>query len=275
MNEKKAREMIDRLGLVCALRGMILVSNRGALRDGDVEFIRDNKADFIDLIRAVQQERKETEKAAIRAGVVEYLVCDASDYGIHNGFSDADKAFQLAADDALDALADKIGLGHDYVRRIDSSRIARYLRPYQLTGDPRAVPVDLKKWYRPCPISDGFTDEYKALCREEIERGCYIGYCDVPFPAAVDMVMSVAEPYLAELLECEISGMHYVLEQSSGYVVETTEDARDAEKRYNDLQNEGGDGYVPHWYTVAEVEQYKQKLAGIEAALAKLRSSAE
>lgn len=45
----------------------------------------------------------------------------------------------------------------------------------------------------------------------------------------------------------------------------TTEEAKQARINYNNLYNEGGEGYVPHFYTVDEYEWAKKNLAELEA----------
>ena len=41
----------------------------------------------------------------------------------------------------------------------------------------------------------------------------------------------------------------------------TREEAKRLAKQYNDIANEGGEGYVPHYYTIDEVEAAKQWIA--------------
>ena len=41
----------------------------------------------------------------------------------------------------------------------------------------------------------------------------------------------------------------------------TREEAKRLAKQYNDLYNEGGEGYIPHYYTIDEVEAAKQWLS--------------
>ena len=47
-----------------------------------------------------------------------------------------------------------------------------------------------------------------------------------------------------------------------GYLVETEAEAKEKWRKYNDINNEGGYGYVPTWYTRA---QYEEALAFIAA----------
>ena len=39
------------------------------------------------------------------------------------------------------------------------------------------------------------------------------------------------------------------------------QDVKKMEKQYNDLYNEGGEGYIPHFYTFEEYEYAKKQLA--------------
>lgn len=41
----------------------------------------------------------------------------------------------------------------------------------------------------------------------------------------------------------------------------TRDEARRLAKQYNDVANEGGEGYIPHYYTIDEVEAAKQWLS--------------
>lgn len=45
----------------------------------------------------------------------------------------------------------------------------------------------------------------------------------------------------------------------------TTEEANKLRESYNNLYNEGGEGYVPHFYTIAEYEYAKSKIKELKA----------
>lgn len=70
----------------------------------------------------------------------------------------------------------------------------------------------------------------------------------------------------SEEREAEIANLWTIIsacEHSRLY--NTAEEAAAARKQYNDTQNEGGDGYVPHFWTMAEYETAKRRLAELEA----------
>lgn len=50
----------------------------------------------------------------------------------------------------------------------------------------------------------------------------------------------------------------------------TREEAQTERKRYNDLFNEGGEGFVPHFYTVEEYEWAKENLKEYQKELSEL-----
>lgn len=58
--------------------------------------------------------------------------------------------------------------------------------------------------------------------------------------------------------------------KASGNLYSTKEDAQKAKKKYNDFYNEGGDGYVPHFWTVEEYEDAKTKLTELQEELNKM-----
>lgn len=64
-----------------------------------------------------------------------------------------------------------------------------------------------------------------------------------------------------EIANCE----RHIAAAEKGTVYATVTEAKAAWKRYNDTHNEGGEGYVPHFYTQAEVDGYKKRLAALSA----------
>lgn len=47
----------------------------------------------------------------------------------------------------------------------------------------------------------------------------------------------------------------------------TAEEAKEQRKRYNDVHNEGGEGYVPPYYTIEQYNCYKDKVSELEKLL--------
>ena len=44
----------------------------------------------------------------------------------------------------------------------------------------------------------------------------------------------------------------------------TEEEAKAKRKAYNNLHNEGGEGYIPHFYTIDEYERFKSQLKDLK-----------
>lgn len=76
----------------------------------------------------------------------------------------------------------------------------------------------------------------------------------------------LAEKADKERLE-EIAYLKSELKQMErqGTLCENRDEARRKEREWNRIYNEGGEGYVPHYYTVAEYERAKTRLAELEA----------
>lgn len=58
-------------------------------------------------------------------------------------------------------------------------------------------------------------------------------------------------------------------EKKAGNLYSTREEVNAARKRYNDLYNEGGEGYVPVFYTVDDYENAKKVLEELRSLLEK------
>lgn len=65
--------------------------------------------------------------------------------------------------------------------------------------------------------------------------------------------------------ESEIINLRRVIAACEIHHLYTLEEAVAARKQYNDIHNEGGEGYVPHFWTVDEYERAKRRLAELEA----------
>lgn len=59
--------------------------------------------------------------------------------------------------------------------------------------------------------------------------------------------------------------------KAAGNLYGTKEEAQKAKEKYNDFYNEGGDGYVPHFWTVEEYEDAKIKLTELQEELSKIK----
>lgn len=61
------------------------------------------------------------------------------------------------------------------------------------------------------------------------------------------------------------------IEYLSSKNLHTKAEAKAAANKYNEIMNEGGEGYVPHFHTYDELEYYKNELAEAEKELEELK----
>ena len=72
-------------------------------------------------------------------------------------------------------------------------------------------------------------------------------------------------------LEEKIEDLQHTIEScESAKKLYTREESQAERKRYNDLFNEGGEGFVPHFYTVEEYEWAKENLKEYQKELSEL-----
>lgn len=72
-------------------------------------------------------------------------------------------------------------------------------------------------------------------------------------------------------LKEKIEDLQYTIERcESAKKLYTREEAQAERKRYNNLFNEGGEGFVPHFYTVEEYEWTKENLKEYQKELSEL-----
>lgn len=177
---------------------------------------------------------------------IDYKVYDDTGYGIYNGFWHYDDAISGIVEDAgfTGSLSDIVG---DYNYKIS-------IRCYDF------VPLDnLMQYYVPNEIDDCWNEDYKNAIRKQIAERRALGHCHVPYDVAQNVI-------LTSLCKCVVEKMPEIINQaekelewlSKIKIYDTHEAARASEKLWNDINNDGGEGYVPHSYTRYEVE-YKQK----------------
>lgn len=67
-----------------------------------------------------------------------------------------------------------------------------------------------------------------------------------------------------EILEKENKQINYykeLIKNIEKHKLYHAQDVRKMKKQYNDIHNEGGEGYIPHFYTFEEYEYAKKQLA--------------
>lgn len=80
-----------------------------------------------------------------------------------------------------------------------------------------------------------------------------------------DEVIAFKQAAKRKKTEEELKYYRQVVAQcNAGWMVETEEEVKKKRKQWNDLHNEGGDGYVPTWYTRAQYEYAIEYIAANE-----------
>ena len=69
----------------------------------------------------------------------------------------------------------------------------------------------------------------------------------------------------AQEREERIEDLQYTIRRAEQQkTIPTAEEAREMRRQYNELHNEGGEGYVPYWITKEDYEEAKRDLANIK-----------
>ena len=79
-----------------------------------------------------------------------------------------------------------------------------------------------------------------------------------------DQLLALNEQNEAKKKAEEIAYLRTRLKELESAKLYTEEEAEAAKNRWNDIQNQGGEGYVPHYPTFAEYESIKNRLSEIE-----------
>ncbi len=180
-----------------------------------------------------------------------YTVNDKHAYGLDAGFCRDDNSFKAAVKSYLIDLHDL-----DYVL-YDDIFLAVY---YRLLRD-KAIAEKAKEWYRPYPENDGWTAEMKAIYREGVIDKTYPGKCDVPDEIALQWIRSAVDAELNEKAPVITEKCRRTIAKAEKQIdIPSLEVARQREKKYYDLYNEGGYGFVPHVIHSAEYDHAKKLL---------------
>lgn len=113
-------------------------------------------------------------------------------------------------------------------------------------------------------------EEILGLCREALANGHDV---DRPDQTDEEILEKIAEAKGAgrrevEAMVAEIKSSIAGLDRSK--LVATDREARAAERRYNDIHNEGGEGYVPHVVSQEEYDRRVAEIARLSKSLATL-----
>lgn len=158
---------------------------------------------------------------------IRFTVGDVTAYGIYNGFREYDEAFR------------------DIVKK--------------------TIPNEIDKWDR-YDIADQITRrlndwQNQSIISEAKEYQIDTHTCQIPVPVVERMVQDAAAEVIGKLSENKIEHLTRALDHIETVTFKTAEEAERAAIRYNNMNNDGGYGYVPRFYTEEEVAQMKQQLS--------------
>lgn len=193
---------------------------------------------------------------------IPYIVNDTDDYGTGNGFSEFN--------DDVQAILREIYGPYEYTARQEVRRLS-YIPEIKAMCMP---------YYRPYPVHDDWGDEIKARVRKMIEDRTADGKCLVPYELARKLIFSATRTYMAEHILRDISEMEreldtIQLQKKNGRFSGTREEAREKEYRYNEMNNQGGYGYVPRFYSAEDEQWILERLSKSKAIIERISAEAE
>lgn len=113
---------------------------------------------------------------------------------------------------------------------------------------------DIKKSY----LYYGYDYVEKIIVKKMIEDNCT--------NQEIQEFVNLTEDYInkKEILEKENKQINYykeLIKNIEKHKLYHAQEVRKMKKQYNDIHNEGGEGYIPHFYTFEEYEYAKKQLA--------------
>ena len=122
----------------------------------------------------------------------------------------------------------------------------------KLVGDDKIVLPHIKWLERPTRKHDGMFNgsNNQVFIITDEEKNYYIQINNQRAEEKAEMKRNNRIEYIKTALE----------QASKSKIYETLEEAIQAHKDYNDLHNEGGDGYIPHMWTRYEIEMLNNEL---------------
>lgn len=157
---------------------------------------------------------------------IHFTVDDTFAYGIYNGFNEYDEVFR------------------DIVKKTIPNEIDKWDR-YDIA---EKITHHLNHWQNQSIISEA--KEYQIDAHT----------CQIPVPVVERMVQDATTEVIRKLSEKKIEHLTRALDHIEAVTFKTAEEAERAAIRYNNMNNDGGYGYVPRFYTEEEVVQMKQQL---------------
>ena len=140
--------------------------------------------------------------------------------------------------------------------------LARWATVEEEANYNHANVFDLAKAIEAIPLEDiTFEDVQKVITTSDNDGFLYN---DALYVITNEQKEALLNYNTQEILEKENKQINYykeLIENIEKHKLYHAQDVRKMKKQYNDIYNEGGEGYIPHFYTFEEYEYAKKQLA--------------
>lgn len=140
--------------------------------------------------------------------------------------------------------------------------LARWATVEEEANYNHANVFDLAKAIEQTPLEDiTFEDVQKVITASDNDGFLYN---DALYVITNEQKEALLNYNTKEILEKESKQINYykeLIENIEKHKLYHAQDVRKMKKQYNDIHNEGGEGYIPHFYTFEEYEYAKKQLA--------------
>lgn len=217
-----------------------------------IRFHGQGKYVSVSLPEDVEADLKQLTLDTFMASDIRLSVCDTTSYGIDNGISHSDFHFLCKAFSLAGALSDSA------VWKMEKSINSRFGIDgpvFNPVGDVRYVPNPVHSYWR---------EDYKQAHIEAAKKMRADGHILVSASELVSAFWSAAAECAIPSIREEIASNERKIAQCTGL---TNAQARAAETAYNNINNEGGDGYVPHYVGIEERDYYLRRNSYLSASI--------
>lgn len=194
--------------------------------------------------------------------MIKYTVNSAAGCGVFNGFSDTDEAVRSILREAYG------GYCYELLRDVHSLTYTQEVKS-------ACMP-----YYRPYPVMEFWDEELKARVRRMIDEKSAEGVCPVPYELARQLILGATRDRAHCIVEADVKRLERELtaceaQRRIGRFSDTSEEACLKAYRYNEMNNQGGFGYVPHFYSAQEEKSMKEKLEVARELLGRIEINSE
>ena len=115
--------------------------------------------------------------------------------------------------------------------------------------------------YEPFPINEEWSEEYKDEYNRKIESRTAPGKCMIPRAVAERILSDAATRVFERDAADMVDYLKTEIAYCEGFVCADMDAVRAEQKRYNEINNEGGEGYIPPYCTQESIDTLKKRLA--------------